>query len=769
MAKEPRTRKTSAIDVVENSIALSRQQVNSYPVPGQNKLSIAGFELTGTEGPTEQEKERVFLELARERFKLCCDADETRRADALDCVRFRCGKQWRPDIKRKRESKGRPAHEVNRITEFLMHVVNNMRQSRPAIEIDPVGDGADQKQAQIRQGLIQYIERNSQADIAYDTAFENMCTSGLGWIRVMDDWSDWDSFNKDLFIRWVENSFQVYSDPSVALPDWSDMQFAFVVEDMLPNEFKARYKDEQIPQPNMFQGYGNEDVSKYWFPGQKIRVAEYFYIEQTEDVLCEMENGKTRLLSDLPVGMYKAYKNRLIEAETGDDIGRTRECTVPTLMWAKITALSVLDRRTWKGRYIPLIPVIGHQVQLDGEKLIFGMVHFAREIQRMYNYIYSTLTEVIALAPRSQWIAAIDQIEDFQAIYEKSNTDPVVVLPYKPTSTNGQPNPPPQRVGTEVAVQGLIEALQVVDNMLKSVFMIYDASLGQRGPQESGSAINARKIESETATYNWGDNFIRSLRHLGIVVNDLLAPYYNAPGRIVHILREDQSTEEIKLMEQYQPKGEQEPITYDLSKGKYSVAVSTGPSYLTQRKQAASQMAELIKSDPALFNVIGDIFVDQQDWPGKAAIVERLKKTLPPALQDPEDAQKPTPQMVQQLQGMIQQLTAALHQATDKTELTRMKESFEVLKTTITAQAGVIESMFKAGSQEALFLADKHFAEAERIRQTMEPQLEQPQGGGGAGAPAAQPVQSGAPAPGQPTTLALSANVGAQNTPGQGQ
>ena len=728
------------------TIALSREQVNSFPVPGMNKLSIAGNKIADTDGPTEADRERGFLEIARERFKLCCDADEGRRADALDCVKFRCGKQWRPDIERKREAKGRPAHTVNRITEFLMHVVNNMRQSRPAIEIDPVGDGADQMQAEIRQGIIQYVERKSQADIAYDTAFEHMCTSGLGWIRVLDDWSDWDSFDKDLFIRWVENPFQVYSDPSAALPDWSDMQFAFVVEDMLPNEFVARYGETYVPQPNVFQGYGNEDISKYWFPAQKIRVAEYFYIEQEEVDVCQLENGKSQVVSKLPKGMYKVEDDRLIEIETGEDIGPVSKRTRPTVYWCKMTGTAVVEKkRVWKGKYIPLIPVIGHQVQLDGEKQIYGMVHFAREIQRMYNYIYSTLTEVIALAPRSQWIAAVGQIEEFRAMYEKSNTDPVVLLPYKPTaSPNGQPDPPPQRVGTEVAIQGLIAALQIVDNMLKSVFMIYDASLGQRGPQESGQAINARKIESETATYNWGDNFIRSLRYLGIVVNDLLEPYYNRPGRIVQILREDQSNEAVTLNQEYTPEGKTEKVTYDLSKGKYSVAVSTGPSFLTLRKQAATEMSELIKSDPQLFTVLGDLYVEQMDWPGKAAIVKRLKKMVPPQLQENGDGQsQPTPEMVQQLQGMIQQLSQQLHAATDKTELQRMKEEFATLRTTLTSQAGIIEQMMKTDSAQGMLLAEKSFAEAER-RVALEQTLEQPSSGN-APAPGAPPVQSGAP------------------------
>jgi hypothetical protein len=767
LAESTRTRNNASTNA---PVAISPQQVHSYPVPGLDKLSIAGYKIDQSAGPTERDNELAFLTLARDRFKLCADAEVNRRREALEDLRFRCGHQWRPDIKAKRESKGRPCHEINRIPEFLMHVVNNMRQGRPAIEIDPVGDGADQEQAEIRQGLIQFIERNSQADIAYDHSFEQMCTMGLGWIRVLDDWSDWDSFDKDLFIRWVENAFQVYSDPTAALPDWSDMQYAFVVEDMLPNEFKVRYGDEYYAaQPNVFQGQG--DIAKYWFPGQKIRVAEYFYIEHTKDTLCELSPGMTALLSELNKKsedgekMFVSKGDRLYavkypdegwEDPTYEDIGRTRECTVPVVKWCKITGLDVLERRTWKGKYIPLIPVIGNQVMLEGEKLLFGMVRFAREIQRMYNYIYSTLIEVIALAPRSQWTAAMGQIEEFRDLYERSNTDPVVVLPYTMTYTpQGQPLPPPQRVGTEVAIQGLIEALQVVDNMLKSVFMIYDASLGQRGPQESGLAINARKVESETATYNWGDNFIRALRQLGIVVNDLLAPYYNTPGRIVQILREDQTTNPVTFNQEYTPEGKSEPVTYDLSKGKYAVAVSTGPSYLTLRKEAATQMTELFKANPQLFPILGDLYVDQQDWPNKAAWVSRLKKTLPPALQDNQQQQQASPEMLQQLQGMVQQLTVALHEATDKTELQRMKEEFATIRTTITAQAGIIEQMLKSGSQEGMLLANKSFEEAER-RFQMEQGLDQPGGGTppASGAPGQQPVQSGAPQPslaGQPT------------------
>lgn len=712
-------------------VALTPVQVNSYPV------STKGITVSGERVAPDTNKstgdDSAFMQLARERFKLCVEAESERRTQMLMDLQFRCGDdsnqyQWEKTVLAQRSRKKRPCHTINRIPEFTKHVVNNMRQARPAIKVIPVGDGADQEQAEIRQGLIRHIEDNSQAAATYDTAFEHMCIMGLGWMRIVNDWSAADSFDQDLFIRWISNPFSVYSDPTAALPDWSDAQYRFVVNDLLPQEFVAKYGEERMVSATNFQSIG--DHSKYWMINGKIRVAEYFRIEQEKDYLCEIGGGKTRVLSKLPKDMYSVdtdedgdLRTFMTDQQTGElvDVGRARKCMIPVVYWSLISGLEKLEERRWPGTIIPVIPVIGNQFEVDGERLISGMVRYAREIQRLYNYVFSTLTEVIALAPRNQFIAEFDQIAEFRDMYERANIDPQAVLPYRMmVSPNGTALPPPQRQSANVEIAGLINALQVIDNMLKSIFGIYDASLGQRGPQESGLAINARKIESDTSTYDWGDNFIRAQMLLGRALDELLPFYYNTPGRIIQILRTDQKRVDVTLNQDFQQDGETKK--FDLDNGRYSIEISTGPSDQTRRQNAVRSMADLFKGYPQGMAVCADIVVEAMDFPEHERLAARLRKALPQGLQD--DDQKPDPavmqQQNQQLQQMIQQLTQALHAATDKNELEQMKQIMETFRTEQTNETNRFIAEVKAGMEQAKFLGDKLFEEAERVRAAAE-------------------------------------------------
>lgn len=734
----------------KDKTALTPTQVASYPVPPRG-FSIRGEKIAATPPP---DPDAVFMELARERFKLCCDAEQPRREQMLVDWQFRFGDdsnnwQWDGQILRARAKKKRPSHTVNRIPEFTKHVVNNMRQSRPSIKVNPVGDGADQEQAEIRQGLIRHIEVKSQASAAYDTAFEHMCIMGLGWIRVVDDWDTTSVVYKNLFIRWVPNPLSVYSDPSATLPDWSDMKYAFIVRDMLPAEFRDRYPEAKAVSASNFTSIG--DQKKNWMPGGSIRVAEYFYIEQKKDTLCELNPKDIRLLSELPKGMYSASNGQLILNETGEAVGLARECVIPVVKWALITGLDKLHERTWKGSNIPLIPVIGNQADIDGEKLINGMVRYARELQRLYNYVFSTLTEVVALTPKNQFIAEFDQLAEFRDFFERANTDPQAVLPYRmKVDQNGAAIPPPQRSSVVVEISGLVSALQVIDNMLKSIFGIYDASLGQRGPQESGLAINARKIESDTSTYDWGDNFIRALEYLGRILNDLLAPYYNIPGRVIQILREDQSTDTIVFNQEFVDKKTRQPKFYDLDNGEYSVEISTGPSYQTKRKESADAMIQFFtKMDPAALQACAPMLVREMDFPGKDAIAAQLEKLLPPGLKEPDPDNTPDPaaqqQKVDHLTGLVQQLSQALHAATDKKELEIIKQEYETFRSHTTDEVNLAIAQLKTGQESAQFMSERIFAEMERTRALVEQQIAAQQGDAAATKPAAAPppVQPG--------------------------
>jgi hypothetical protein len=105
-----------------------------------------------------------------------------------------------------------------------------------------------------------------------------------------------------------------------------------------------------------------------------------------------------------------------------------------------------------------------------------------------------------------------------------------------------------------------------------------------------------------------------------------------------------------------------------LDQGDYSVAISTGPSYTSQRQEAFDTYSQIANADKNFMSVAGDILFRNLDAPGSEQIAERYEKgVIPPALrpQQPGQQQQVPPQAQAQLQGlsqMVDQLTQTVHQ-----------------------------------------------------------------------------------------------------------
>ena len=731
--------------VADKFEALTPQQVNSWPIKTPTAPDD-GLSYFGADGKD------AFLLQAMERFRICVDATSVQRREQEIDTQFAAGIQWDPIAKSIRDQQQRPCLTINRIDGFLAHMVNSMRQQRPEIKVIAAADGADEDIAKIEEGLIRHIQVNSFAETPYDESFKHMVTGGLGWLRVVDDWASPTSFEKELFIRGVENPFTVYADPYCKQPDWSDMRFAFVVEDLTRAEFKKRWPNADLAGLGNFSSIG--DIAKHWFPEERIRTAEYFHVEMEDDILCELEDGSTRLLSELPKKLYFVDKGthgelglfmRTTEDEwtdPGEYVGRARKCKIPQVYWAKISALNVLQERKWKGRYIPLIPVLGNQIEVDGERILAGMVRYTREPQRMFNYMYTSFVETVALVPRAPYTAEVGQLPDgaIRNMWYNAATNPQMVMLYKGVEdSNGHAYPPPQRQIADPPIAAFVQGLQMADNNLKSVFRIFDASLGQRGPQESGLAINARKMESDTGIYNWSDNFTRALRYLGVVLEDLLPFYYNSEGREFKLLMQDDTIKKVVMNQA--PSGEnKQQKQIDLEKGgSYRIVITTGPSYQTKRQEAAQSMIDFFKLIPAQASACADILVGEFDFPGTEKLKERLRQMLPPGLQPPADPDSVDPAQMQtqlaQAMQQIQGLTKALGEATDKRLLQRDKEEWETFRTQMQEERQLASDAMKAGVAQSTFLSEKIFEELNFQRQLLQAQLNPPQSGVAPGQP----------------------------------
>jgi len=667
-----------------------------------------------------------FLELARARFALAVDAEKSIRREALEDLKFRAGVQWPEDIRMQRDLEKRPCLTINRLPQFLRQVTNEIRQNRPAIQINPVDDDADVATAEVFQGVIRHIEVASDADVAYDTAAEHAATFGFGYFRVITDYVGQESFDQQVKIERIKNAFSVYFDPNCQRPDYSDARFCFVVEDVDAKDFREMFPESEMAGLQDFGGVG--DKAPGWISDKSVRIAEYFHLEYESAKLVQLTDGTVMSAEDVPPGGV---------------VVRQRTVEIPRVRWAKINGAEVLEEREWPGRFIPIVPVLGDEIVMEGERMLYGLVRFARDPQRMYNYWATAETEMIALAPKAPFIGAAGQFEGYEQKWATANNRNYPYLEYKPTSLAGNPLPPPQRQQYEPPIQAISTARMQSAEDLKATTGIYDASLGARSNEQSGKAILARQREGDVANFHYADNLARAIKHLGRILLDLIPKIYDAP-RVLRIIGKEDQERVVAINQPIVEKGVER--IYDLSVGQYDVTVTVGPSYSTKRQEAVQSMMQLSQAYPPLMQVAGDLMVKNMDWPGAHEISERLKKTLPPNLAEADDdGQQPLPPQVQQQMAQMaeqnQQLIQELDKLSDVVRTKKMEIDSKERIAALQVQMELVKTEANLASRENIELLRQEIGQLRgQIVEMSEPDplLE----AGGASQMAQQPAQS---------------------------
>lgn len=629
----------------------------------------------------------AYLKLAQTRWKLASDAEASSRRDSLEDLDFSIGKQWPATVLAQRELDGRPCLTMNRQPQFVRQITNEQRQQRPALQINPVGDGATTDLAKIFQGCVRHIEVISDAEVPRDTAFDSMVRIGFGHWRIVTEEVGPDG-EQEIKIKRILNAFTVYWDPNSVEADRSDAKWCFIVEDLPPEEYKHQFPKSTLAGLSDFTSIG--DTAPQWITKETIRVAEYFTFQDAADIKDD-DDGE-------PL------------AEETDDAKAIRENSEHVVMWSKISALEVLDGYDpgkpknkggkWAGSYIPIITVVGDELDVNGKRYIAGMVRDAKDPQRMYNYWVSAATEAVALAPKAPFIAAEGQLEGFEDQWKQANNRNFSYLYYKAIDVSGKPVPPPIRSSVEPPIQAMALMIRQADTDLKATIGLYDASLGQKGPDESGKAILARQKQGDVSTLNYSDNMARAIRHEGRVLIDLIPKIYDTP-RIQRIINPDKSIKHVVIYNgdsqadvAQQLLSENVGEVYNIGVGSYDVTVTVGNTN-TKRQEAVNAMMEIVKAEPQLMNVFGDLLLRNMDWDGADLCADRMQKMLPPQLQD--NAGDPKTQLMQ-----AQQQLAALGQ--QHQQLTQIvNQQTEIIKTKqVESQAKIQIAQMQELSQQAI-------------------------------------------------------------------
>lgn len=673
------------------------------------------------ESNVDENSDEEILRVARDRFKICQDAYSDIHKEGRIDDQFSVGDQWPEDVRRIRESEGRPCLTVNRLSQAIRQVANDQKQNNPTATFSPEDDDADIETAEVYQGINRNIEKNSNADGARDWAFDGAARRGFGFWRIVTGYVSPTSFLQEIRYQKIFDAYSVYLDPNHTEVDGSDANYGFIFTRMQKDEFIAKYPNADLSKNNQWDLVGK--TLSDWVDEDSCVVAEYYYKDFKREKLLLLENGESILESEL---------KKLAEADpeiANVKISRERDTVTETVKWIVFAGDEIMERTDWGSEWIPIIPVYGEVHLVDGKKVLKGVTRDSRDPQRMHNYFVSAEAEAIGLAPKAPFVGAAGQFEGFEDLWATANTRPHSFLQYKAIDVNGTLVPAPQRVQAEAQVQAITNARVQSQEDIKATNGLYDAALGARSNEVSGVGIQARANQAQTSNYHIMANFEQSAKHSGRIVAQLIPVVYDTP-RAAKILGEDGETEIIRINEEFARDGKLR--TYDLSRGKYDLSINMGPAYATKRQEALTSMLEIAKMNPQIMGIAGDLIVKHMDWPGAQEIVERIRRTMDPKILGDENAQVPPQvqaqmaqmgQVIQQLQAMnadIQQkLNAKILELQSKERIENAKIQSEQLIEGAKLETDLIKEQMKLPTDQSLMQLQQQLAELQQWQMQM--------------------------------------------------
>lgn len=656
-------------------------------------------------------KDENIVTLARERFKAAEEFYSDSRELAIEDTKFAMGDsdnnwQWPDEAQDSRVAADKVCLTVNVTAQHCNQIINNIRQNRPAVKVSPVDDYADIETANILGGLIRNIQVSSAADDAHDTGAEHSIYGGEGYWRILTEYEDIRSDNQVIVIKPCPNPNLIYIDPTAQALDRSDAEYGFIFEDVTKEEFQREYPGIDP------ESWESSPASEGWHNDKSVRIAEYFYCEYVQDELYILDTGET-----------------ILKSEVKDDIDyvvvKTRPVQRKEWKWCKLVGGSdePVDKKDWVGDYLPIISVVGKEVNVDGEIVRKGVVRDLKDPARMVNYSYSETVQTLAMQNTSPYIYAAESIEGHEEVWQSANLDTQAGLPYNAFDADGNPLPPPSRQVPPAMATAQIQLLELSTEQMRAASGQQNANFGIKSEAVSGVGIQRLKAQGETATFHFPDNLARALRYEAVVVVDLIQKIYDTE-RVVRILGLDGAEESARLNpRQAEPYLEQKDDNGDIQKifnpqvGRYDVVIDIGPSYHTQRQEAAANLNDLAAKNPNLLAVAGDIIMRAQDFPMADEMAERLERTIPAELKTDGDDELPAEaqQIIGQANQQMQEMDAVIQKLGEENEQLKQERQAKVIDNAAKADIADADRMAQAAEAAVNAAIDKFKAETDRL------------------------------------------------------
>jgi hypothetical protein len=585
---------------------------------------------------TGETTEETLLREIREDFVYFRDYWRENHDEMKIDLRYVAGDPWDPEDRRQRESNGRPVVSPDELDQYLNQTINNLRQNKRAIKVNPRGEGAEDKDAESRGAIIRDIEYDSDAQAAYTNAFDNAICCGLGFFRISTKVLK--DGNVHPCIKIIENPLASLPDPDSKKEDFSDAKKWFLFDTMRKSDFARRFPKAKK------QSFTNDDIllAPDWFKGENIVVAEYWRVDGYD---ADGYNGKV-----------------------------TQYIT---------NGVEILEKRDWPGSWIPVIIVTGKKqlVPKGGElkRIYYSMIRKARGPQMMLAYIASQEAEEYGLAPRAPAIGYVGQFETDKESWDNANKVPRSYLQVDPVvdGASGTLLPLPQRNPFVPNAQAYELGFERWRRSVQAAMGISPLpTAAQRQNEKSGVALDKIQTAQAVGSFHFTDNFDRALSNAGRQLNELITKVMDTP-RQVGIRNPDESHDMLHIAPNGQapPDMEEGQQPFDPTKGEFGVTISTGPSFQSQREEASAFVDTLIgnlKSLPLPPPQLAALLAKAIKLKNVGPIGDEIAEII-----DPQQDGDPIPPQLQAAMAQTQQQIQLLNSACQEYEKKIQELEFE--------------------------------------------------------------------------------------------
>ena len=592
--------------------------------------------------PSKEERLQKVHAEARSQFERVWASTKETRLQCQEDRRFAGvpGGQWEGRLGEQFEN--RPKPEINKVQIALMRIYAEYRNNRIAADFVPKDGSTDQDLADVCDGLYRADEQDSCAEEAYDNAFDEGVTGGIGAWRLRSDYEnpddDEDERQRIRFEPIFDADSSVFFDTDARRYDKSDAGACWVVYTQERAAYVAEWGDDPQTWPS-----GTEYKEFDWCTPDLVYLCEYYRVERKPHRVHTFAG---------PDGQEVKYTDdELMEAAEVEDEQENVESAIGVMTlrgFVKLREKRVKKRRVHKyimsggkvledcgyiaGPNIPIVVFYGKRWMIDGVERCQGHVRLAKDAQRIKNMMYAKLMELNAESSTEKDIMTPEQVAGHQLMWAEDNIKRypyLLINPVTDASGNKVPQGPVGKKTPPQVPQSLAALMQQSE-----VDMMDILGRPQDGQEVisnmSGKAVELIQQRLDMQAFLYMSNFAKAMRRSGEIWLGMAKEVYVEPERKMKMLGEMMNIESITLAEPVFGEGGELTTRNDLTRADFDVTVVVGPSFASKRDATVRALTGVLQmvTDPGDAKILQAVILTNMEGEGLSDVNEYYRKQL---------------------------------------------------------------------------------------------------------------------------------------------